>query len=65
MVKGILSLIAALVVCAPVAWADDPAPLAPDQVQVSTPVYHPALDEFKPMQGTYYYTVAWQGIPAA
>ena len=41
------------------------AELTADQVEISTPVYHPDFSEFEPQLGTYTYKVSWQGIYAA
>lgn len=38
---------------------------SPEALQISTPVYQASFDNFDPPLGTYYFTVAWQGIPAA
>lgn len=36
-----------------------------EEVVVSTPVYQPSTEAFRPQLGTYTYEVSWQGIPAA
>lgn len=42
-----------------------PAEIPPEEVHVSTPVYHPQFANIDFPLGTYNYTVSWQGIPAA
>lgn len=50
----------------PPAWAGEATKeIAPEDVQVSTPVYHPQFSAIDFPLGTYTYTVSWQGIPAA
>ena len=39
--------------------------VAPEDVVISTPVYHPQYTKIDYPLGTYNYTVSWQGIPAA
>lgn len=39
--------------------------IPPGEVQISTPVYQPNHQSFKPREGQYKYSVSWQGIPAA
>jgi hypothetical protein len=39
--------------------------IAPEDVEVTTPVYHPQFGKIEYPLGTYNYTVSWQGIPAA
>ena len=39
--------------------------VAPEDVVISTPVYHPEFGKIDYPLGTYNYTVSWQGIPAA
>ena len=39
--------------------------VSPEVISISTPVYQPAHEEYRPVFGTYSYTVSWQGIPAA
>ena len=42
-------------------WAQS---IPPGEVKISTPAYAPSLS-FKPLMGTYAYSVSWNGIPAA
>ncbi len=39
--------------------------IAPDLVKVTTPLYKPAGESYKPRLGTYEYSVGWEGISAA
>lgn len=48
-----------------VAEDDKPREIAPEDVEVSTPIYHPQFSSIDYPLGTYNYTVSWQGIPAA
>lgn len=39
--------------------------VSPELVKIRTPVLRPETAEFKPMLGSYTYSVSWEGIPAA
>lgn len=59
----LFGLVCLMISVIPVAYGDEE--LTADQVQISTPVYHPNFSEIDFPRGTYNYTVSWQGIPAA
>lgn len=59
---AVLSLFA-VVSTSMLAEADDY--ISPDLVKVTTPLYKRRATGFTPPQGTYEYSVSWQGIPAA
>ena len=48
-----------------VAFSSTLADYSASEVNISTPRYEPAVEEFEPKLGTYRYRVSWQGISAA
>lgn len=61
-----LLTLAALLILNPIsAICESDTEIAPEDVTISTPVYHPEFSKIDYPLGTYKYTVSWQGIPAA
>ena len=54
-----------LVLTASPVMAEKVVEIPPEDVVVTTPVYHPQFGKIEYPLGTYKYTVSWQGIPAA
>lgn len=60
--KSFAALVIAILTAAVPAHAEE---IPPEDVQVYTPAYHPSMNKIDFPEGTYQYTVSWQGIPAA
>lgn len=62
---SLVAFVLTVVLCPQISLADAVTHIPVEEVEVTTPVYHANMADFKPPLGEYEYSVTWQGIGAA